>query len=78
MLNLTVHGTWADVWVDGKEMGRVPLKSVYSLAAGEHELELRHPNLGPYRRKIVIPPGGTYEHTVDLRTVIQDSTMPFP
>jgi serine/threonine-protein kinase len=78
VLNLTVHGTWAYVWVDGKEIGRVPQKNEYSLAAGVRELELRHPNLGLYRRKIVIPPGGTYEHTVDLRNAVQDSTMPFP
>jgi serine/threonine protein kinase len=65
-LHLTVKGAWADVWVDGQRLGRVPPLNRYLLPAGEHELELRNPGREPYRQRIAIPPNGTLSHTAHL------------
>ena len=59
MLHVTVKGAWADVWVDGKMLGRVPPLHRYTLTVGEHELELRNPGLKTRSEKILISPGGT-------------------
>jgi serine/threonine-protein kinase len=67
-LHLTVKGAWADVWMDGQRLGRVPPVNRYLLPAGEHELELRNPAREPYRQKIVIPPNGTLSHTALLES----------
>jgi serine/threonine-protein kinase len=67
-LHLVMRGTWADVWVDGKKLGRVPPGHSYTLPSGEHELELRNPAFADYRRTLVIPAGGTLRHTADLAT----------
>jgi serine/threonine-protein kinase len=53
---LTVSAVpWADVWIDGQNVGRTPLRD-RELAAGPHRLELRCPPLG---REL--------EHTVRIR-----------
>ncbi|HLL00473.1 MAG TPA: protein kinase [Myxococcaceae bacterium] len=65
-LYLVMRGSWADVWVDGQKLGRVPPRHSYTLASGEHELELRNPAFPAYRRTLVISPGGTLQHTADL------------
>ncbi|HEX8697494.1 MAG TPA: protein kinase [Myxococcaceae bacterium] len=65
-LKLGVKGAWADVWVDGKRLGRVPPMHNYTLTSGEHELELRNPAFPPYRRTIVIPPDGTLPHSAEF------------
>jgi predicted Ser/Thr protein kinase len=65
-LHLTVKGAWADVWMDGQRLGRVPPVNRYLLPVGEHELELRNPAREPYRQKILIPPNGTLSHTALL------------
>ena len=68
-LHLVMRGTWADVWVDGKKLGRAPPDHSYTLSSGEHELELRNPAFADYRRTLVIPAGGTLRHTAALATV---------
>ena len=73
-LHVVVKGAWADVWVDGKKLGRVPPMHSYPLAAGEHELELRNPALPPYQRKLVVPPGGTLPHTADFSSSVQGTS----
>ncbi|MFY0584021.1 protein kinase domain-containing protein [Cystobacter fuscus] len=65
-LHLVMRGTWADVWVDGQKLGRVPPNHSYTLTSGEHELELRNPAFSHYRRTLVIPSGGRLQHIVDL------------
>jgi serine/threonine protein kinase len=67
-LHLVMRGAWADVWVDGRKLGRVPPVHSYTLASGEHELELRNPAFADYRRTLVIPAGGTLRHTAALGT----------
>jgi serine/threonine-protein kinase len=71
-----VKGAWADVWVDGQKLGRVPPMNRYPLTAGTHELELRNPALAPYRQTIVIPPDGTLPHAVDFALGTGGSSPP--
>ena len=66
VLHLAVKGAWADVVVNGQRLGRVPPQNSYPLTSGEHQLELRNPNLETYRQRITIPPHGTLSHSVDF------------
>jgi len=75
-LHLTVKGAWADVWVDGEMLGRVPPLHRYVLPAGEHVLELRNPGLGPHRTKLVISPGELVMYTTRLEPAEQASPLP--
>jgi serine/threonine protein kinase len=66
-LHLVMRGSWwADVWVDGQKLGRVPPIHSYTLTSGEHELELRNPAFADYRQTLVIPAGGTLRHIAAL------------
>jgi len=47
---------WARVWIDGRALGETPLANV-SVAAGEHEIVFRHPQLGEHREKAVVKSG---------------------
>ncbi len=73
-LHLVMKGTWADVWVDGQRLGRVPPTHSYTLASGTHELELRNPAFASYRRTLVIPSGGRLQHIVELGTEAMPSS----
>lgn len=73
-LHLVMRGAWADVWVDGQKLGRVPPTHRYTLASGEHELELRNPAFADYRRTLVVPAGGTLRHTAALGTEVPRPT----
>ncbi len=77
-LHLVVRGAWADVWVDGQKLGRVPPQNRYPLTAGEHELELRNPNFRSYRQKVLVPPNSTLPHTVNFSAAAQTATTPPP
>ncbi|MFY0528968.1 PEGA domain-containing protein [Archangium gephyra] len=56
---------WADVYVDGKRMGRAPMKAL-SLPAGRHVVSLLgNTKVKHYRREVVIRPGETTELRVD-------------
>ncbi len=58
---------WAELYVDGRFIDRTPLPAPVRLAAGEHELLLRHPNRREYARTVSIEPA---------ETVRVDVTMP--
>ncbi|MFL5346514.1 MAG: protein kinase domain-containing protein [Hyalangium sp.] len=73
-LHIVVKGAWADVWVDGQRLGRVPPLHSYTLTAGSHELELRNPAFSPYRRTLDIPPGGTLAHTAEFGSPTEPSS----
>jgi serine/threonine-protein kinase len=75
-LYLTIKGAWADVWVDGVMLGRVPPLHRYVLPAGEHVLELRNPGLEPHRQTLVIAPNETLTYTTHLEPVEQASPVP--
>jgi hypothetical protein len=40
---------WAEVWVDGQRVGETPLGNL-TIAAGPHDIVLRHPELGEQRQ----------------------------
>jgi hypothetical protein len=44
---------WAQVWIDGRRAGDTPLGNV-TLPIGEHEVVLRHPDLGEQRRTVTV------------------------
>jgi PEGA domain len=60
---------WANVYVDGERVGRVPMKPL-TLPAGEHVLELRdNPQVKDHRQKIVIRAGKTLTLSVPAKRV---------
>ena len=65
MLSVTVK-PWAEVTVDGKAIGKTPIRSV-SLPPGEHVVMLNHPDYELLRRIVQIQPGAKAALTVDLR-----------
>ncbi|MCK6544337.1 protein kinase [Myxococcota bacterium] len=58
----TLHvGTnvWADIWVDGKKLGRAPERSRYPLSPGVHQLRAVQPNCTPDEKEFTISAGET-------------------
>ncbi len=47
---------WAQVWIDGTLVGETPLANV-PVAAGEHEVVFRHPQLGERRQAALVRAG---------------------
>ncbi|MGE0705605.1 MAG: hypothetical protein AB7F99_05860 [Vicinamibacterales bacterium] len=47
---------WAQVWIDGKPAGETPI-AYLPIAAGEHEIVFRHPELGEHRETLVMQSG---------------------
>ncbi len=62
--------------MDGQKLGRVPPQNRYTLAAGEHDVELRNPNLPHYRQKLTVPGGGVLSHTADFTATTAQSGAP--
>jgi serine/threonine protein kinase len=44
---------WAEVWIDGQRAGETPLGNL-TVAAGPHDIILRHPELGEQRQTAVV------------------------
>jgi hypothetical protein len=44
---------WAEVWLDGTSLGTTPLANV-AVPIGNHEVVLRHPQLGERRQNVVV------------------------
>lgn len=59
---------WADVRLDGKEMGRKQVMARFEVPPGAHTVELTNPAYPLKTLKIVVPSGGTAELSVDLKT----------
>jgi hypothetical protein len=55
---------WADVSLNGQELGTTPLRT--SVEAGRHDLVLTHPEYEPVRRKVTITAGTLARIDVDL------------
>lgn len=47
---------WAQVWIDGKQIGDTPLANI-TLPIGEHEVVFRHPQFGERRQMILVQAG---------------------
>jgi hypothetical protein len=50
---------WAEVYIDGRFIDRTPLSRPMQLAAGSHQLLLRHPNRQEYSQPLTIGPRDT-------------------
>jgi len=57
---------WAEVWVDGRQVGETPLANV-AVPIGAHEVVFRHPDLGEKRVRTVVALGAPAKVSVDLR-----------
>jgi len=57
---------WAEVWVDGKRIGETPIGNL-SLPIGNHDLMLRHPQLGERRRTVAVSANTPARIGIDLR-----------
>ena len=47
---------WAQVWIDGKPVGDTPI-AYLPIAAGEHEILFKHPELGERRETLIVQSG---------------------
>jgi serine/threonine-protein kinase len=66
-LRLATPTGWADVFVDGKPIGRLPKANNQELPAGKHELVLRKPGFKEYRANITIVADEVTEHEVTFQ-----------
>jgi hypothetical protein len=57
---------WAEVLVGGRVVETTPFDRPVPLAAGSHEVVLRHPTLGRVTRVVKISAGGVTTVRVDL------------
>jgi hypothetical protein len=46
---------WAQAWIDGNLVGETPLANL-PVTVGDHEIILRHPQLGEHREMVVVKP----------------------
>lgn len=67
--NLTVRSRLpgADVLVNGKSVGKTPLRTSLALPAGSYDIELRRPGYAPAKQGIALSEGATGEVTFDLQ-----------
>jgi hypothetical protein len=57
---------WAEVWVDGQRVGETPIGN-YMLRLGNHQIELRHPQLGTKRMTLLVSASGPNRVAVNMR-----------
>jgi hypothetical protein len=57
---------WAEVWVDGRQVGETPLGNI-SLPIGSHEVLFRHPELGEKHVRAVVTANAPAKVSVDMR-----------
>lgn len=57
---------WADVWIDGKSLGRTPISNI-PVPIGTHDVVVRHPELGEQRHQMTVSVNGLARLDVDLR-----------
>jgi serine/threonine protein kinase len=57
---------WAEVWVDGRQIGETPLANI-SVPVGNHDVLFRHPELGEKRVRAVVTLSAPAKVSVDMR-----------
>ena len=57
---------WAEVWVDGQQIGETPLANI-SVPVGNHDVLFRHPELGEKRVRTVVTLSAPAKVSVDMR-----------
>jgi serine/threonine-protein kinase len=56
---------WAEVSVDGSQVGTTPFRPL-KVAAGPHTVIFTHPDYKPFRRQVTVRPGETARLEVNL------------
>ena len=75
-LKLLVSERDAVVLVDGKRIGRSPLKETLRLPAGAHEISVLKPGFATWKRSVNLPPGELVTHKVRLSGGEEDFGSP--
>jgi hypothetical protein len=57
---------WAEVWIDGERVGETPMANL-KLPIGDHQVTLKHPELGEKTITATIKVGDTTRVTADLQ-----------
>jgi hypothetical protein len=57
---------WAEVWVDGQQIGETPLANI-SVPVGNHDVLFRHPELGEKHVRAVVTLSAPAKVSVDMR-----------
>jgi hypothetical protein len=57
---------WAEVWVDGQQIGETPLANIL-VPVGNHDVLFRHPELGEKRVRAVVTLSAPAKVSVDMR-----------
>jgi serine/threonine protein kinase len=57
---------WAEVWVDGRQVGETPLGNI-SMPIGSHEVLFRHPELGEKHVRALVTASAPAKVSVDMR-----------
>ena len=57
---------WAEVWIDGRQIGETPLANI-SVPVGNHDVLFRHPELGEKRIRAVVTLSAPAKVSVDMR-----------
>jgi hypothetical protein len=57
---------WAEVWIDGRQIGETPLANI-SVPVGNHDVLFRHPELGEKRVGAVVTLSAPAKVSVDMR-----------
>jgi hypothetical protein len=57
---------WAEVWVDGRQVGETPLGNI-SVPIGTHEVLFRHPELGEKHVRAVVTANAPAKVSADMR-----------
>ena len=58
---------WADVWIDGRNVGQTPIGDLLQ-PIGVHEVEFRHPQFGTKQMTVTVKASGVTRVAVDMRT----------
>ncbi len=69
---------WAEVLIDGQSVGTTPVRPL-TLAAGVHDITLKHPRFEPFTRRLLVQAGRPVRMEVDLSVEGQpNQTAPAP
>ena len=69
------HPRGAKVYIDGKPVGKTPLKN-YKLLSGKHVLKLALEGYVPYEKEILLRPNETLNITIDLKPEFTETGTP--